>query len=89
MPILYHSDKLVTRWQDPVTRKITYRGKRVSADCPLTADERRVYVQAGTVAAVRAVMDARQCSLADAWALIKRARGFEQLKSGVRNYASR
>lgn len=70
---LYYEDRLVARWQ----RKdwtIVSQGKRVTATCPLTKAERRIYVEKGLVACIGAVMKMRQCSLTEARALVFNAR---------------
>jgi hypothetical protein len=50
------------------------RGKRVGADCPLTRDEIRAYVEHGSVAAVKTIRANRLCSLRTALDLLNCAR---------------
>lgn len=69
------NDRLVVEYHFPDGRRIR-QGKRVAADCPLTADERRAYAVHGPVRACRVVMDNRGISLAEAWELIKATRGY-------------
>jgi len=53
--VVYDDDKLVTRWYDPRTGKRYSQGKRVGKDCPFTPQERRIYVQEGGLALIRAL----------------------------------
>lgn len=76
---IIHEDRLVRRVyiDDYVTQEhsVSYHGKRRGADCLLSPAEARVYVERGTVAAVRFIMDLRGYRLKEAWSLLKRARG--------------
>lgn len=76
--IQYHEDRLVRRFErQPRTaiREFHFHGKRVGKDCPLTKDERLVYVAEGTVKALRFIMQSRGMRLSEAWRLLKHARG--------------
>jgi hypothetical protein len=56
------------------------QGKRVTRDCPLSADERRQYVKELGRAAIftKWLMRHRGIGFAEAWTIIKAARGYEQ-----------
>ena len=57
------SDKLVAVFRDEQGRM--YRqGKRVSAACPMTQEERRVYVKEGALRAVGLIMKRQNVGLA-------------------------
>lgn len=60
--IVYETNKLVTRWRTPKgpasERRYFSQGKRVGKDCPLTPEERKQYVQHGTLRAI-SLMHAR------------------------------
>lgn len=71
----YHEDALVIRYRAE-DGSIRSRGKRVGASCPLTPEERRIYVREGAIAATKAVWN-RVRSLREAWTLLKGARGYE------------
>ena len=72
---LFHEDNLVARWYDRKTDRTFSQGKRVAADCPMTADERKVYVNKGTSEAVVKIMRDRGLTLSEAVQIFRAARG--------------
>lgn len=72
---VYQNDRLVIRYINGNTRKRLSQGKRVGKDCPLTQEERRIYIQKGIVATVLHVKERLALTLSDAMTLVKRARG--------------
>ena len=68
----YQNDRLVVRYRRG--REVLFQGKRVSKDCPLTAEERRLYVERGAPSTVRAVRDSLNCSLTEALDTLNKAR---------------
>lgn len=57
---------------------ICLQGKRVGADCPLTAEERRAYVKSGRSAAIKMIMARRKQGVRDAIETLNRATGERQ-----------
>lgn len=69
---VFRDDRLCRIWHGQ-GRRFT-QGKRVSADCPLSPAERRIYVEQGAIAAIRHLMDTRNLPLAEAKRLLDAAR---------------
>ena len=69
-------NRLIKTWCLPDGRRVT-QGKRVAADCPLTRDEIRAYVdgKGNSVAAIKAIRAGRGIGLAAAFDLLKAACG--------------
>lgn len=71
----YQWDQLVVRYRNVYTNERCSQGKRVGNDCPLTHEERRIYVEKGVVHAVKAIKDRLGCDLAEALRILNKARG--------------
>jgi hypothetical protein len=58
------------------------KGKRVPASCPMTRPEIRAYVlsNGSSIQAVKTIRQERNCSLADAWLIFQKARGYMHLE---------
>lgn len=69
-----YEDRLVRRYLD-LDHTLASVGKRVPASCPISHDERKIYVKQGAVAAVAAVKRNHNVSLSEAFALLNQARG--------------
>ena len=69
-------DRLVRVWWSEKEQRFYIQPKRVSAACPLTAEERAVYTKGrgDVVGACRFIMDRRAIGLAEAKALLDAAR---------------
>lgn len=68
--VCYQWDRIVVRWRDPKTGEAYSQAKRVSGKCPLTPDERRLYVHCGSARAIRAIMERRGFGFKEAKALL-------------------
>lgn len=76
--VLLKDNRLVRRFRskDILTdRFIISHGKRVAADCPVTYEERRAYVQKDAVSAVRLIRARLGCTLKGAVNTLKQATG--------------
>ena len=72
----YYEDWLVERYYASGERKkLAFKGKRVSKDCPLTREEIRAYVKQGPVECVVMIRDRLHCSLREAKDLLDTTRG--------------
>lgn len=73
-----HQDRLVIVWQLPSGERIA-QGKRVRKDCPLTDDQRRLYVQTygDAVAVVKQIRQDNEISLYEAKKLLDSARNYK------------
>lgn len=73
---IYWNDWLVRRFMrgSGSKREYSYHRKRVPKDCPLTRDEVRVYVEKGSIQAVKLIMK-RGLGLRDAKDLLDQVRG--------------
>ena len=80
-------NRLVIRWQNPVTGEKVSQGKRVRKDFPLTKEERRSYVKRGGIACVKMIRKRpKKLSLTVSFGLLKFCRGdniFPSLVSDV------
>lgn len=56
------------------TGKAYCKGKRVAANCPMTAEERAAYVHKGAIAAVFMIKTRLQCGLTEAKTLLDNVR---------------
>lgn len=70
----YYQDRLVSRYikKDGTT---FFRGKRVGRDCVLVGPEIRMYIDCGTIAAIKKIRELRGCGIYDALVLLNEARG--------------
>jgi len=68
------SNRLVVEWYNPDTMEYLRQGKRVGQYCPLSAEERRIYVERGLVHLL-SHMRGRGISLPDAFHKIRVAEG--------------
>ena len=68
----YQNDSLVVRYRRG--REDLFQGKRVSKDCPLSAEERRLYVRKGAPSALRVIANRLRCSLTEALEVLNKAR---------------
>lgn len=84
---IIQSDKIAVVWRLPNGNCVA-QGKRVGKDCPLTPDERRMYVEELARPAIicKRLMELRNISLGEAWRLVKLARGFENLNEERRKH---
>lgn len=73
---LIEQNRLAVLWRDAAGQPGA-QGKRVDKDCPLTKEERTVYVatHGNMVQTVKYIMTARTATLAGAWSLLKSALG--------------
>ena len=73
---IIHNDKLVIVWR-LLNGDCLAQGKRVKSSCPLNAAERKMYVAelARPAICCKRLMQMRDCTLTQAWAVIKEARG--------------
>ena len=69
------NNKLVKRTWDEDTKTMTSIGKRVAKSCPLTQDERRIYVQQGAVATTVKIAARLHLKASDAFNILKQAVG--------------
>jgi hypothetical protein len=76
---IIEDNRLIKVWRLP-NGDCRAQGKRVSKDCSLTADERRQYIKDLGRPAIftKWLMSHRGITLAEAWQIIKTARGYEQ-----------
>jgi hypothetical protein len=72
---LYYEDRLVSIWRRDGERGAIKRGKRVARDCPLSAEERRVYVKQGSLFCLKLMIDTRKIGLAEATKILNDVRG--------------
>jgi hypothetical protein len=73
---LDYEDRLVSRWRSTDGKhRYFFRGKRVKASCPLTAEERKEYVKNGSVKAVAMIKVRTGLSLHDSLDLLRKAQG--------------
>lgn len=68
-------DNLIYVSRDPKTKRLYYQGKRVPKDCPINYYERRIYVEFGTITAIRKIKTDRNITIGEAKALLDEARG--------------
>ena len=61
--VVYSSDRLVTRWRNIKDKRRQSRGKKVSKNCPIDAETRRLYVKSGPIPAIKRIMETKQCGL--------------------------
>lgn len=71
---VYHEDNLVIRFKR-ADGSVGFKGKRVGKDCPLSASERREYVEKGAIMAVKFIREFRSLSIREAKDLLDKARG--------------
>ncbi len=83
--IPYQWDRLVVRYRHMYTGARFSVGKRVSADCPLTHEERRIYVEKGLAHVVKAINTRLQCGLAEALKIVNQARGVTNWRDHASN----
>lgn len=81
---VYQDDRLVKRWRDDEAKAVYSQGKRVSADCPFTADERKLYVFYGTAKCLKRYMARTGKSLAQAIADLKGYLNVDRLTETLR-----
>lgn len=75
MRLLYFEDHLVRRFRDETSKQISYHGKRVPNNCPLTREEIRTYVKIGPIMCIRLIRDRLNCSIKEAKDLLDSVRG--------------
>jgi hypothetical protein len=68
-----YRDKLVAQFKLP-NGKLVRQGLRVPKDCPLTKEERRIYIKLGAVKLVKALMKGRGLSLQESVDLLEASR---------------